>query len=279
MGTWGAKLINDDFTLDIISEFFELFDNGEDPKDIRTKLKSSYADSIEDDDEGHLFWFALAKAQWDIGFLDKDILEKVEDIVNSDIDTKKWIELDGENPEKRQKLIKEFAKEIKTPRIKPRKIKRKILRSSPFEAGDVVVFQTSNGNYGSFVVLTAEKNTEFATTAIVFLNMISKVEPEMHSIAKSDILIFFTEVNGYPQHIIEALDISIYSPIKDKKAYEQLKVIGRLKIKKIKHQINTYSSWSNVFGGFEHRINHPSAQKISLKKFLGYLPTQKILFE
>lgn len=279
MGTWGAKLTNDDFTLDIISEFFELFDNGEDPKDIRTKLESSYADSIEDADEGHLFWLALAKAQWDIGFLDKDILEKVEDIVNSDIDTKKWIELDGENPEKRQKLIKEFAKEIKTPRIKSRKIKRKILRSSPFEAGDVVVFQTSNGDYGSFVVLTAEKNTEFATTAIVFLNMISKEEPEMHSIAKSNILIFFTEVNGYPQHIIEALDISIYSPIKDKKAYEQLKVIGRLKIKKIKHQINTYSSWNNVFGGFEHRINHPSTQKISLKKFLGYLPTQKILFE
>ena len=279
MGTWGAKLTNDDFTLDIISEFFELFDNGEDPKDIRTKLESSYADSIEDADEGHLFWLALAKAQWDIGFLDKDILEKVEDIVNSDIDTKKWIELDGENPEKRQKLIKEFAKEIKTPRIKSRKIKRKILRSSPFEAGDVVVFQTSNGDYGSFVVLTAEKNTEFATTAIVFLNMISKEELETQSVAKSDILIFFTEVNGYPQHIVEALNISIYSPIKDKKVYEQLKVTGRLKIKKIKHQIDTYSSWNGVFEGFENRINHPSVQKISLKKFLGYFPTQKILFE
>lgn len=279
MGTWGTRLTNDDFTLDIISEFFELFDNGEDSKDIRIKLETSYADSIKDEDEGHLFWLALAKAQWDIGLLDKDILDKVEDIVNSDIDIKKWIELDGENPEKRRRLVKEFAKEIKTPRIKPRKIKRKILRSSPFEIGDVVVFQTSNGEYGSFVVLTAEKDTQFATTAIVFLTIISKEKPEMQSIAKSDILIFFTEVNGYPQHIIEALDISIYSPIKDKKVYEQLKVIGRIKIKKIKHQINTYSSWNNVFGGFEYRINHPSKQKVSLKKFLGYSPLQKVIFE
>lgn len=279
MGTWGTKLTNDDFTLDIISEFFELYDNGEDSKDIRNKLESSYADSIEDADEGHLFWLALAKAQWDIGFLDKDILEKVEDIVNSDIDTKKWIELDGENPEKRQRLIKEFAKEIKTPRIKPRKRKRKILRSSPFEKGDVVVFQASNGDHGSFVVLTAEKETQFATSTVVFLNLISRAEPNILTVVQSDILIFFTEVNGYPQHTIEALNISIYSPNKDKKVYEQLKVIGRLKIKKIKHQVNSYSSWNNVFAGFEYRINHPSTQKVSLKKFLGYLPLQKVSFE
>ena len=279
MGTWGTKLTNDDFTLDIISEFLDLFDNGEDPKDIRIKLETSYADSIKDEDEGHLFWLALAKAQWDIGLLDKDILDKVEDIVNSDIDTKKWIELDGENPEKRRRLVKEFAKEINTPRIKPRKLKRKILRSSPFESGDVIVFQTSNGEYGSFVVLTAEKDTQFATTAIVFLNIVSREEPTITNITKSDILIFFTEVNGYPEHVIEALNISIYSPIKDKKVYEQLKVIGRLKIKKIKHQINSYSSWNNIFGGFEYRIKHPSTQKISLKKFLGYLPLQKVIFE
>ena len=279
MGTWGTKLTNDDFTLDIISEFFELFDNGEDPKDIRIKLEASYADSIKDEGEGHLFWLALAKAQWDIGLLDKDILVQVEDIIKSDIDTKKWIELDGENPEKRQRLIKEFAKEIKTPRIKPRKRKRKILRSSPFEVGDVVVFQTSNSNYGSFVVLAAEKNTQFATTTIVYLNLISREESTISSVTKSDILIFFTEVNGYSEHHIEAINISIYSPIKDKKVYEQLKVIGRLKIIKIKHQVTSYTGWGNDFDFFEYRIKHPSTQKISLKKFLGYLPLQKVIFE
>ena len=279
MGTWGQKLTSDDFTLDIISEFFELFDNGEDPRDIRIKLETNYADSIDDEDEGHLFWLALAKAQWDIGSLDKDILKKVETIVKTDIDTTKWIELDGENPKKRRRLIQEFSNEIKIPRAKPRKRKKKIFRSSPFEKGDVVVFKTSNGEYGSFVVVTAEKDTQFATTTIVFLNIISKTEPKISIIAQSDILIFFTEANGYPQHIIEALDIGIYSPIKDKKVYEQLKVIGRLKIKKVKHEVNTHSSWSNVFGGFEHRISYPSKQKISLKKFLGYLPIQKIIFE
>ena len=279
MGTWGTRIKDDDFVADIVSEFFELYDSSEDPKEIRIKLEISYAESIKDEDESHLFWLALAKAQWDIGLLDKDVLEKVEDIVNSDIDTKKWIELDGENPEKRRRLVEEFAKEIKTPRTKPRKIKRKILRSSPFEEGDVVMFKTSRGEYGSFIVLSAEKNTQFAETAVVFSNIVSKEELDMQSVVKSDILIFFTEVNGYPEHIIEALNISIYSPIKDKKEYEQLKVIGRLKIKKVKHEINTYSSWNNVFVGFEHRVNYPSTQKVSLKKFLGYLPLQKISFD
>lgn len=277
MGAWGTRLTDDDFAADIIGEYFERFDKGEEPKDIRITLEQSNEDAINDPDEGHIFWMALAKAQWDVGALDKDILEKVLKIVESDVDTKSWIERDGKKPEKRRQSITAFATQIQTARDKPRKRKKKILRSSPFETGDVVVFNTTDNNWGVVVVGEAEKLTEFGFTKIVALDLKLNKEPTLEQVVTSNVLM----VNG-SSHKGPEIHCCCYYAEYRKSTYEPFKVIGNLKVKKIKPPFDFYSAygfWGNLVRSFEEGMERKSSKKYTLKKYLGYFPFQKIFIE
>ena len=274
MGTWGARLTDDDFALDIIDEYFERFDKGEDPTEIRRILEETNIESINDPDEGHLFWLALAKAQWDIGNLDRDVLQKVLKIVESDIDTVVWLKLDGEKPEKRRQSLQAFALKIQTPREKPRKIKRQVLRSSPYEAGDVLAFKTSDGEFGVVVVGEAEKQTRFGFTGIAMLNLKQQSEPTLKQVISSHILL---SIDPYTKS--SQIQTCRYYAEHRKIMYEPFKVLGRLKVKKLKPPFDQYSSygfWGNLIPHFEGGYKRKAVEKYPLKKYLGYLPLQEI---
>lgn len=274
MGTWGTRLTDDDFAMDIIDEYFERFDKGEEPSEIRRILEKTNVESINDPDEGHLFWLALAKAQWDIGSLDKDVLQKVLKIVKSDIDTVVWLRLDGEKSEKRRQSIQSFALKIQTPREKPRKIKRQVLRSSPYEVGDVLTFKTSDGKFGVIVVGEAEKETQFGFTGVVMLNLKQNNEPTLNQIINSDVLLSIEPLTKSSK-----IQTCRYYAEHRKIAYEPFKPLGRLKIKKLKPPFDEYSSYGflkSLTLHFEGSYNRKSTEKYSLKKYLGYLPVQEI---
>ncbi|MFM2340143.1 MAG: hypothetical protein RLZZ360_779 [Candidatus Parcubacteria bacterium] len=276
MGAWGTRIDDDDFALDVITEYFELYDNGVNPKSIRRQLEENNVSEIADPDEGYLFWFALAKAQWDVGSLDDDVFKKVVQIVESDIDTRRWISLEGFRPEKRKQSVKEFVEKIRTPREKPRKRKIKRLRSAPFETGDVLVFETSDKEYGACVILSAEKDTDYGTLQLVFTNIKQKKKPTIQNVIDSNILIFLAKHEFYTKHIVEAFNISVFFPRKDKDNWLKFEIIGRVQIKKVREKITVHSSWSYLIEPFEYRIQRQSTQKISLKKFIGYSIVQKI---
>lgn len=274
MGTWGVRLTDDDFAMDIIDEYFERFNKGEKPTEIRRILEKTNASSINDPDEGHLFWMALAKAQWDIGSLDKDVLQKVLKIVESDVDTEVWLRVDGEKPEKRRQSLQAFALKIQTPREKPRKIKRQILRSSPYEVGDVLTFKTSDGKFGVIVVGEAEKQTQFGFTGVVMLNLKQTSEPTLKQIITSHVLLSINPLTKNSE-----IQTCRYYAEHRKIAYEPFKVLGRLKVKKLKPPFDEYSSygfWKSLILHFEGSHNRKSAEKYHLKKYLGYLPLQEI---
>lgn len=276
MGAWGTRIDDDDFALDVISEYFDLYDKGDGPESIRRQLEENNASEIADPDEGYLFWFALAKAQWDVGSLDDDVFKKVVEVVESDIDTRRWISLEGLRPEKRKQSVKEFVEKIRIPREKPRKRKVKHLRSAPFETGDVLVFETSDKEYGACVILSAEKDTDYGTLQFVFTNIKQKKKPTIQNVIDSNIFIFLAKHEFYTKHEIEAFNVSVFFPRKDKDCWSKFEIIGRLHIKKVREKISVHSSWSSLIDSFEYRIQRQSSQKISLKKFIGYSIVQKV---
>ena len=77
MGTWGVGLLSDDTAVDVYGEYMDKYNDGVDHAAIREVLEEDFADYLEDDDDGPVFWIALALAQWECGVLAPDVQERV----------------------------------------------------------------------------------------------------------------------------------------------------------------------------------------------------------
>ncbi len=280
MGTWGTGVIQDDIAADILSDFFDLYNEDVELSEIRDKLEKSNKEMIEDANQGYLFWLALAKAQWDVGGLDDDILAHVEQIINSGTDSKAWKILGGTENDiiNRNVSLKNFLEKIRTPKEKPRTRKRKRLVSSIFETGDVLVFKMNSGNFGAGVVLSSEKQTREGFNELVTLRKNQVTVPTLEEICAEEVTV------RNMGHIYKNNKYNIAAYNFSAKTYKMFSGlfyrIGRVRVKKI-NKINSYANWSFMIDAAEaqfkfENINPRVQEKVSLKKYLGYLPWQKI---
>lgn len=76
MGTWGTAIQSNDTFADIYYLFFAQYNKGFEVNVISANLIRDNQDIIEEEDDAFNFWFALAKAQWEVGELDPAILAK-----------------------------------------------------------------------------------------------------------------------------------------------------------------------------------------------------------
>jgi hypothetical protein len=167
VGTWGTGILQDDFACDVHDGFMERLDAGESFKEIRAALEQEYADALEDPDEGPVFWLAFAKAQWESGALQPDVLAKVEGIVESGSDLERWEEAFDESDYGRRKaVLKRFLKTIQTPRsarhIRRPRQRRSRYALSVYKPGDCLAVRLSDGDWGAALVLAAKDDPDGA---------------------------------------------------------------------------------------------------------------------
>ena len=248
MGTWGTAISsNDTFEL-IYREFFELFNKGEDVSVITNYLISNNTDAQADYEDKHSFWFALAKAQWECGALDKDIYEKVKSIVDNGDDLKLWEELNGEGElKKRKKALDEFLEKISQPKSKIRSRKKPVIRQPVFQKGDCLVFKLRNGNYGGAFVLEAEKNTELGMNMLAVTTINQYAKPSIRDFETAYILTEKQE--EAPGKYAECEVITWCYAEFFKKARTQFEVLGQLPVIKVfnsKEHCYMVSQWDSI---------------------------------
>ena len=71
MGTWNFGIKSDDFVLDVMDTFKDYLKQNKSIAEATNLVSKKYASSINDVDEGPLFWIALGELQWTYGALDK----------------------------------------------------------------------------------------------------------------------------------------------------------------------------------------------------------------
>jgi hypothetical protein len=97
MGTWGTAIKDSDAFADVYIEFFDLYNKGEQPDKISSKIKSSFSEMLDIEEEKYSFCFALAFAQWETKSLDSEVLSKIEKIIYSGDDLQLWLDLGASN--------------------------------------------------------------------------------------------------------------------------------------------------------------------------------------
>ncbi|MCD8518383.1 MAG: hypothetical protein LRY32_01340 [Flavobacterium sp.] len=84
MGTWGTGILSSDFSSDIYDDFFSLYNEGKNVKEITEILVNENKETlIELSNDACEFWLVLALAQWECRALEESVFNKVKNIVET----------------------------------------------------------------------------------------------------------------------------------------------------------------------------------------------------
>ena len=246
MGAWGTAISSNDTYADIYGDFFNLYNDGLNVAEISEKLISNNQETINDVDDCNNFWFALAKAQWECKLLDKEIFDKVKEIVETGADIEVWKQLDADEKDikKRKIVLDKFLADIQIERAKAKSRKKKIIRKPIFEKGDCLTFKLKDGNYGGAVVLEAIKNTELGLNLIATTRFNNSYKPTINDLENEEVLV--KTFRSWEK----AIDIAWYYPISLKRDIIKPEVFGKLKVE-IDYNPNDYSRGFYIGGSID----------------------------
>ena len=121
MGTWNTAINGNDTFLDIYQNFFQLYNDGQNPVDISKQILDENEEIFNDYDDRHNSLFGLALAQWETKSLDPTIFNQVKEIINSGKDLVLWEGADNNTLTKRQSILDKFLLLISTEKEKPKR--------------------------------------------------------------------------------------------------------------------------------------------------------------
>lgn len=156
MGTWGNNILDDDLARDIYDNYLDLFDTDISSVEALKQLEKTFASSLKCPDEAHLFWLAIAQAQWDCGCLDKEVKTSVERIITGGEGLELWKEAGKSVLEKRQVVLAKFLAKLEHPNPKPRRKKTRPKAVSPFALGDCLSIQLVNNKFAAAIITRCE---------------------------------------------------------------------------------------------------------------------------
>jgi len=160
MGTWGFDILADDDAMDVYEAYRRFYNEGDDHSVVREKLERDCAELLRDTDLSAVFWMAVAKAQWEYGALDSDVLSRVTEIMERGSGMDRWQDSGDKAVAKRQKAIADFVQKISQPNPKPKK--RKVEKKYPaiFQPGDCLALTLPDGTFGAAFVVAIDNSND-----------------------------------------------------------------------------------------------------------------------
>lgn len=146
MGAWGAGLYQDDVTQDIRNEYVNRLRVGYTNEEATDELIEYYGYLIEDEDDGPLFWFALADTQWKYGRLMKKVKEEAIKHIKSGKNLERWKEENIKLYSKRQNVLEELEVKLNSQQPSEKKVSKLTIDKSPWEVGDVLLYKIKSDN-------------------------------------------------------------------------------------------------------------------------------------
>lgn len=140
MGVWGTNLYQDDVACDVRDEYLDWLRVGYSNADATNTIIENNMDFIEDEEDGPIFWFALADTQWRYGRLFDEIKEVALEYINSEVDLKRW-EDDPKDYRKRKKVLEDLATKLNSPQPPERKVGKIVVRKAPWNVGDILLYK------------------------------------------------------------------------------------------------------------------------------------------
>lgn len=171
MGTWGHKIMEDDFAVEVRQEYLEMLYDGLSSEEATDRLSAGQGPG--DMDERSVFWLALAHTQLEYGRLTGQAREQALAIIQSGEDLERW-----EGNKKRQRVLQALDKKLRGPQKAPKKL---VKRPPRLRQGDLFRFRIDDQRYGFGRVLTETERAIYQFTS-------EEKRPALEEVITSDVL-------------------------------------------------------------------------------------------
>ena len=157
MGAWGTKLYQADVTCDVRDEDIDWLKVESDNVKVTQTVIDNNIDYIEDEEDGPLFWFALADTQWKYGRLLPEVKEKAIKYIEDGKDLERWKDNDKQY-QKRKKVLEELKTKLESEQPPKKKVAKLKCSRALWNIGDLLLYQIQdkelkdNKWYGKYVL-------------------------------------------------------------------------------------------------------------------------------
>jgi hypothetical protein len=145
MGAWGVAIFSDDLAADIRGDSIDLIGDGVSTSEAVDKLIAQYGDSIKDEDDGPVFWLALAAVQWKLGRLEERTKREALKVIDSGVNLQWWE--DAATRKKRAAVLAKLRGTLLSPSGPPKRVRRRIRSANEWAVGEVVGFRLASGKW------------------------------------------------------------------------------------------------------------------------------------
>lgn len=239
MGTWGTGIRQDDFVCDVQDAFKDYLKDGKTLAEATAAIHEQFHDASTDSDDDPLFWIALADIQWAYGGLDPQVLNRVDEIIDSETGMEQWREAGEKAYRQRQAALAKFRDKISVPNPKPSRPPKRVSRKPRFTAGDCLAVKLDDGNFGAALVLaTNSSDPEYPSDLVGELDYLSLAPPPIEVFQQRNWL-------KLTHHSWEGkLNINWYVSTGFNKMKPRLEIVGNIPILETdpRHS-DTYSGW------------------------------------
>ena len=153
MATDGPKIIDGDIAHDTYWGIMDLYDSNIDIETIQKEIPFvRHVYGIDDDFHHEVFVTSYALAFWEIGAINKDILEEVRSVIDKGACVKDWTMTDAKAGKTRQKELDKLWKKISLPNLKVRARKKyRLLVNLYFQPDDLLTFKLKDNYYRAVI--------------------------------------------------------------------------------------------------------------------------------
>lgn len=122
MGTSGTALFADDVACDVRDAVVEFLRAGGDPAASTLQAIRQHGELIDDEDDGPVFWLALAATQWKYGCLDDAVRARAIAVIDGGADAARWT---GAAAQRRQTVLDALRAQLTSPQPRLRRPRRR----------------------------------------------------------------------------------------------------------------------------------------------------------
>ncbi|MDF1597237.1 MAG: hypothetical protein P1T08_14255 [Acidimicrobiia bacterium] len=143
MGSWGPALFSDDLACDARDSYREMIEDGVEDDDATARMLERFAGTLDDPDEGPVFWIALAFTQSKIGRLNTAIRDRALQAIDNGEGLHLW-EDDAGLLTKRKAALQKAREQLIGPQPDRKKLRPPSRRVTDLKPGDVLAYEASS---------------------------------------------------------------------------------------------------------------------------------------
>lgn len=142
MGSWGPALFSDDLACDVRDAYREMVEDGVEDDDAIARMSERFAGTLDDPDEGPVFWMALAFTQSKVGRLNTAIRDRALQAIDNGEGLQLW-EDDAGLLSKRKAALRRVRAQLIGPQPDRKKLRPPSRHVTDLEPGDVLAYEAS----------------------------------------------------------------------------------------------------------------------------------------